>query len=97
MVSKQKEITDWDKPEEEVERRNLVDIAGQVIHITGCHEEESEKYGVYTVLETEEGEFYSFSKKLQKQYDDLQALLNIAEKVRARVKVSNRQAYLVAP
>jgi len=97
MVAKQKEIADWDKPEEEVERRNLVDIAGQVIHITGCHEEESEKYGIYTVLVTEEGEFYSFSKKLQKQYDDLQALLNIAEKVRARVKVSNRQAYLVAP
>ena len=97
MVAKQKEIADWDKPEEEVERRNLVDIAGQVIHITGCHEEESEKYGAYTVLETEEGEFYSFSQKLRRQYDDLQALLDIAEKVRARVKVSNRQAYLTAP
>jgi len=97
MVNKQKEITDWDKPEEEIERRNLVDIAGQIIHITGYHEEESEKYGVYAILETEEGEFYSFSQKLRRQSDDLQALLDIAEKVRARVKVSNRQAYLVAP
>jgi len=97
MANKELVITDWDKPEEEIERRNLVDIAGEVIHILGCHEEESEKYGVYTVLVTEEGEFYSFSKKLQRQYDDLQALLDIAEKVRARVKVSNRQAYLVAP
>ena len=97
MTGKQKEITDWDKPEEEVERRNLVDIAGEVIHITGFYEEESEKYGVYIVLETDEGEFYSFSKKLRKQTDDLQTLLTIAEKIRARVKVSNRQAYLVAP
>jgi len=97
MTDKQTKIADWDKPEEEIERRNLVDIAGEVIHITGLYEEESEKYGVYIVLETDEGEFYSFSKKLRKQTDDLRALLNIAEKIRARVKVSNRQAYLVAP
>ncbi len=97
MVGQQKEITDWDVPEEEVERRNLVDIAGEMIHISDFYEEESEKYGTYTVLVTDEGEFYSFSKKLQKQSDNLRALLNIAEKVRARVKVSNRQAYLVAP
>ena len=97
MADKQTKIADWDKPEEEIERRNLVDIAGEVIHITGLYEEESEKYGVYIVLETDEGEFYSFSKKLRKQTDDLRALLNIAEKIRARVKVSNRQAYLVAP
>ena len=97
MANKELVITDWDKPEEEIERRNLVDIAGEVIHIIDCYDETSEKYGIYTVLVTEEGEFYSFSKKLQKQVDDLRALLNIAEKVRARVKVSNRQAYLVAP
>jgi len=97
MVSKQKETIDWDIPEEEIERRNLVDIAGEVIHITGFYEEESEKYGAYTVLTTDEGEFYSFSKKLRNQIDDLQTLLEIAQKIRARVKVSNRQAYLVAP
>jgi len=74
-----------------------VDIAGNIIHIKNFHEEESEKYGKYIVLETMEGEYYSFSQKLQRQTEDLAALLTKAEMVRARVKVSNRQAYLTPP
>ena len=96
-MSEQTKIVNWDKPESETERKNLVDIAGEVIHIKNYHEEESEKYGKYIVLETMEGEYYSFSQKLQRQTEDLAILLTKAEMVRARVKVSNRQAYLTPP
>jgi len=96
-MSEQSKIIEWDKPEEQVERKNLVDIAGNIIHIKNYHEEESEKYGKYIVLETMEGEYYSFSQKLQRQTEDLAILLTKAEMVRARVKVSNRQAYLTPP
>lgn len=96
-MSERAKIIEWNKPEEQVERKNLVDIAGNIIHIKSFHQEESEKYGIYIVLETVEGEFYSFSQKLQRQTSDLAALLAAAEMVRARVKVSNRQAYLTPP
>ncbi len=96
-MSEQSKIVDWDKPEEQVERKNLVDIAGNIIHIKGFHEETSEKYGKYIVLDTVEGEYYSFSQKLQGQTEDLAILLTKAEMIRARVKVSNRQAYLTPP
>jgi len=96
-MSEQTKIIDWNKPEEQVERKNLVDIAGNLIHIKNFHEEQSEKYGKYIVLETMEGEYYSFSQKLQNQTEDLAVLLTKAEMVRARVKVSNRQAYLTPP
>ena len=96
-MSEQAKIIEWDKQEEQVERRNLVDIAGNIIHIKSFHEEESEKYGTYIVLDTMEGEYYSFSRKLQRQTEDLAVLLTKAEIVRARVKVSNRQAYLTQP
>jgi len=96
-MSEQQKIVEWDKPEEQVERKNLVDIAGNIIHIKSFHEEESEKYGNYIVLETMEGEYYSFSQKLQRQTEDLAILLTKAEMVRARVKVTNRQAYLTPP
>jgi len=96
-MSEQAKIIEWDKQEELIERRNLVDIAGNIIHIKSFSEQESEKYGKYIVLETMEGEYYSFSQKLQRQTEDLAILLAKAEMVRARVKVSNRQAYLTAP
>jgi len=96
-MSEQQKIIEWDKPEEQVERKNLVDIAGEVIHIKSFSEEESEKYGVYIVIRAQEGEFYSFSQKLQRQTEDLAILLTKAEMVKARVKVSNRQAYLTPP
>ena len=96
-MSEQSKIVDWDKPESEVERKNLTDIAGEVIHIKSFSEEESDKYGKYIVIQAEEGEFYSFSQKLQRQTEDLAILLTNAEMVRARVKVSNRQAYLTPP
>ena len=96
-MSEQSKIIDWDKPESETERKNLVDIAGEVIHIKNFSEKESEKYGVYIVIEAKEGEFYSFSQKLRNQTEDLAVLLTKAEMVRARVKVSNRQAYLTPP
>ena len=96
-MSEETKIVDWDKPEEQVERKNLVDIAGNLIHIKNFHEEQSEKYGKYIVLETMEGEYYSFSQKLQSQIEDLAILLTKAEMVRARVKVANRQAYLTPP
>jgi len=96
-MSEQTNIVDWDKPESETERKNLVDIAGNLIHIKNFHEETSEKYGKYIVLETMEGEYYSFSQKLQGQTENLAILLTKAEMVRARVKVSNRQAYLTPP
>jgi len=96
-MSEQAKIIDWDKPESEVERKNLTDIAGEVIHIKNFSEEESEKYGVYIVIQAKEGEFYSFSQKLRRQTEDLAILLTNAEMVRARVKVSNRQAYLTPP
>jgi len=96
-MSEQSKIVDWDKPESEVERKNLTDIAGEVIHIKNFSEEESEKYGVYIVIQAKEGEFYSFSQKLRRQTEDLAILLTNAEMVRARVKVSNRQAYLTPP
>lgn len=96
-MSEQTKIIDWDKPEEHVERKNLVDIAGNIIHIKSFYEETSEKYGKYIVLDTVEGEYYSFSQKLQKQTEDLAILLTKAEMIRARVKVSNRQAYLTPP
>jgi len=96
-MSEQSKIVDWDKPESEVERKNLTDIAGEVIHIKNFSEEESEKYGVYIVIQAQEGEFYSFSQKLRSQTEDLAILLTKAEMVRARVKVSNRQAYLTPP
>jgi len=96
-MSEQSKIVDWDKPESETERKNLVDIAGEVIHIKSFSEEESEKYGVYIVIQAQEGEFYSFSQKLRSQTEDLAILLTKAEMVRARVKVSNRQAYLTPP
>ena len=96
-MSEQTKIVDWDKPESETERKNLVDIAGEVIHIKNFTQEESDKYGIYIVIEAKEGEFYSFSQKLQRQTSDLAAMLAVADMVRARVKVSNRQAYLVAP
>jgi len=96
-MSEQTKIVDWDKPESETERKNLVDIAGEVIHIKSFSEEESDKYGKFIVIEAQEGEFYSFSQKLQRQTEDLAILLTKAEMVRARVKVSNRQAYLTPP
>ena len=96
-MSEQTKIVDWDKPESETERKNLVDIAGEVIHIKNFSEEESDKYGKFIVIEAQEGEFYSFSQKLQRQTEDLAILLTKAEMVRARVKVSNRQAYLTPP
>jgi len=96
-MSEQTKIVDWNKPESEVERKNLTDIAGEVIHIKNFSEEESEKYGVYIVIQAKEGEFYSFSQKLRRQTEDLAILLTNAEMVRARVKVSNRQAYLTPP
>ncbi|UYL65056.1 MAG: hypothetical protein QIT46_gp04 [Methanophagales virus PBV305] len=96
-MSEQTKIIEWDIEEGEVERKNLVDIAGNIIHIKSFHEETSEKYGKYIVIEAQEGEFYSFSQKLQRQTDDLAVLLTKAEIVRARVKVSNRQAYLTPP
>ncbi len=96
-MSEQTKIIEWDIEEGEVERKNLVDIAGNIIHIKSFHEEQSEKYGKYIVLETMEGEYYSFSQKLQRQTEDLSILLTKAEMVRARVKVSNRQAYLTPP
>jgi len=96
-MSEQAKIIEWDKQEELIERRNLVDIAGNIIHIKSFSEQESEKYGKYIVLETMEGEYYSFSQKLQRQTEDLAVLLTKAEIVRARVKVSNRQAYLTPP
>ncbi len=96
-MSEQTNIVDWDKPEYESERRNLTDVAGEVIHIKSFSEEESEKYGVYIVIQAKEGEFYSFSQKLRGQTEDLAILLTKAEMVRARVKVSNRQAYLTPP
>jgi len=96
-MSEQTKIVNWDKPESETERKNLVDIAGEVIHIKSFSEEESEKYGVYIVIQAQEGEFYSFSQKLRNQTEDLAILLTKAEMVRARVKVSNRQAYLTPP
>jgi len=96
-MSEQTKIVNWDKPESETERKNLVDIAGEVIHIKSFSEEESEKYGVYIVIQAQEGEFYSFSQKLRSQTEDLAILLTKAEMVRARVKVSNRQAYLTPP
>jgi len=96
-MSEQTNIVDWDKPEYESERRNLTDVAGEVIHIKSFSEEESEKYGVYIVIQAKEGEFYSFSQKLRRQTEDLAILLTNAEMVRARVKVSNRQAYLTPP
>ena len=96
-MSEQSKIIEWDKPEEQVERKNLVDIAGNIIHIKDFREEESEKYGVYIVIQAKEGEFYSFSQKLRNQTEDLAVLLTKAEMVRARVKVSNRQAYLTPP
>jgi len=96
-MSEQTKIVDWNKPESEVERKNLTDIAGEVIHIKNFSEEDSEKYGVYIVIQAKEGEFYSFSQKLRRQTEDLAILLTNAEMVRARVKVSNRQAYLTPP
>jgi len=96
-MSEQTKIVDWDKPESETERKNLVDIVGDVIHIKSFSEGESDKYGKYVVLDTKEGEFYSFSQKLRRQTEDLAILLTKAEMVRARVKVSNRQAYLTPP
>jgi len=96
-MSEQAKIIEWDKHEELIERRNLVDIAGNIIHIKSFSEQESGKYGKYIVLETMEGEYYSFSQKLQRQTEDLAVLLTKADMVRARVKVSNRQAYLTAP
>ena len=96
-MSEQTKIVDWDKPESKTERKNLVDIAGEVIHITSFKTETSDKYGNYLVIQAKEGEFYSFSQKLQRQTEDLAILLTKAEMVRARVKVSNRQAYLTPP
>jgi len=83
----------------EFERRNLREMVGKTIEITGIEVKVSERYGEYVVIETmKDGIFFTFSKIVTRQIEKLMGYLREYEGIRASVQLSrNNQVYLSAP
>ena len=79
----------------DVEMTNLKERVGQVIDFSTGWIENSKKYGDFAVLACEDGLYYSFSKRLQRQLEHLKRK-GFKRPVRAKVMLSEwNQVYLV--
>ena len=87
-----------DQEEEEEERKNLRVKIGKTITIISVWFERSDRFGDFAVLNCQEGLFYNFSKRLQRQVSPFASKGRLKKLIKAKVMLSKQnQVYLTRP
>lgn len=83
---------------ESEKRTPLRTITGQNLEVTGLHIELSEKYGQFIVINSVQGDYFTFSKLIIAQVKQVGELLQRAKRVRVGIGMNTQsQNLFVAP